>query len=129
MAREYNIRIPRPHAKQLEFLNSEAKRQIVKAGRRGGKTVGVGIKAINRFVEKARRVLYAVPTSDQVARFWSTVVIALQEPINDGWYYKNETEHVICLSENAIKELSKNPVNDKEYIRRLRESRIRAKTA
>lgn len=129
MSRNYTIRIPQPHKQQSAFINSTAKRQMVKAGRRGGKTVGNGIKALDRFIDKNRRVLYAVPTSDQVARFWYTVTRALQEPIDDGWYYKNETEHIIQLSENAIKELSKNPANSAEYINRLRESRIRAKTA
>lgn len=129
MARNYTIKIPRPHEKQLAFINSTAKRQIVKAGRRGGKTVGNAIKSVDRFVDKIKRVLYAVPTSDQVARFWYTVTRALQEPIDDGWYYKNETEHIIQLSENAIKELTKNPLNSPAYINKLRESRIRAKTA
>ena len=129
MAREYILRIPKPHSQQLAFINSIAKRQIVKAGRRGGKTVGNGIKAIDRFVIKNRRVLYAVPTSDQVARFWQTVTTALRDPIEDGWYYKNETEHVIQFSEKALKELSANPANSKAYMKRLEEARIRAKTA
>ena len=40
---EYNIILPRPTTKQSDFITSPAKRKIVKAGRRGGKTVGVGI--------------------------------------------------------------------------------------
>ncbi len=92
-------------------------------------TVGNGIKAVDRFIDKFKRVLYAVPTSDQVARFWYTVTIALEDMINDGWLYKNETEHIIQLSDNAIKELISNPANSKDYINKIREARIRAKTA
>lgn len=44
-----------------------------------------------------RRVLYASPTSDQLASFWKFCTEALHEPIAAGVYYKNETEHVIEL--------------------------------
>lgn len=94
---EYSIHLPRPHAKQQAFIGSPAKRKIIRAGRRGGKTVGVGIFAVERFLQ-ARRVLYAVPTSEQVDRFWTVVTRALYEPIKAGVFKKNETEHTIELS-------------------------------
>lgn len=94
--RNYTVRLPLPHTKQSQFVNSIAKRIAVRAGRRGGKTVGVGIRAVQRFLAK-RRVLYAAPTSDQISRFWVTVCRALQEPIDAGVLYKNETEHIIEL--------------------------------
>ena len=102
------VRLPRPHAKQLEFIQSQAKRKVVRAGRRGGKTVGVAIYAVDRFLS-GKRVLYAAPTSEQIQRFWATVTHALAEPITRKGYYKNETEHIIE--------------------RRGTENRIRAKTA
>ncbi|KKL11634.1 hypothetical protein LCGC14_2543800, partial [marine sediment metagenome] len=37
--------LPQPHEKQVEFIDSPKKRIIVRAGRRGGKTVGAAIKA------------------------------------------------------------------------------------
>jgi len=91
---EYTVHLPRPHAKQLEFIHSPAKRKIIRAGRRGGKTVGNSIYAVEKFLE-GRRVLYATPTSDQIGRFWTTVTRALYEPIKAGLFYKNETEHII----------------------------------
>jgi len=62
-----NVTIPTPHERQREFVDSTAKRKIVRAGRRGGKTVGMAILAIEKFLE-GRRVLYAAPTQDQIER-------------------------------------------------------------
>jgi len=102
------VHLPRPHAKQLEFINSPSKRKVIRAGRRGGKTVGIGIYAVERFLA-GHRVLYAAPTSEQIGRFWVTVTRALQRPIDSKHLYKNESEHIIE--------------------RRGTEQRIRAKTA
>lgn len=107
-AANYQITLPKPHPKQSEFIKSPAKRKIIRAGRRGGKTVGMGIYATEKFLDK-KRVLYAAPTSEQIARFWTTVCNALDEPIKAGVFHKNETEHIIEL--------------------RGTEQRIRAKTA
>jgi hypothetical protein len=105
---EYAVRLPRPHPKQAAFINSKAKRKIVRAGRRSGKTVGVAILAVTAFLAGIR-VLYAAPTAEQISRFWATVTRALSEPIKAGVLYKNETEHIIEV--------------------RGTEQRIRAKTA
>lgn len=94
--RELVVCLPRPHAKQAQFIDSTTKRIVVRAGRRGGKTVGVGIRAVKRFLA-GRRVLYAGPTSDQLQRFWVSVCRALQEPIDAGVFVKNETNHTIEL--------------------------------
>ncbi len=93
---EYQITLPRPHPKQAEFIHSPAKRKIVRAGRRGGKTVGMAIYAVEQFLAD-KRVLYGAPTFDQVGRFWTEVTGALAEPIRAGVFRKNETEHVIEL--------------------------------
>jgi hypothetical protein len=90
------VRLPRPHQQQARFISSPAKRKIIRAGRRGGKTVGVSIYAVERFLA-GRRVLYAAPTAEQIERFWTTITRALDEPIRAGVFYKNETEHVIEL--------------------------------
>lgn len=96
MTREYVIHLPAPHPKQREFIESTAKRKIIRAGRRSGKTVGNSIYAVERFLQ-GKRVLYATPTAEQIGRFWSTVTQALYEPIKAGIFYKNETEHIIEL--------------------------------
>ena len=98
------ITIPKPHAKQRAFIDSPVKRKVIRAGRRGGKTVGMAILAIEKFL-RGHRVLYAAPTQDQIDRFWTEVTRSLDEPIAHGAYYKNETRHIIEIrgTENRIR--------------------------
>jgi hypothetical protein len=84
----------RKHIIQQEFINCKAKRIIIKAGRRGGKTVGVANRAVKQFLA-GKRVLYAAPTAEQVGRFWTTATTILAEPIQKKILYKNETEKYI----------------------------------
>lgn len=91
---EIQIHLPEPHAQQERVIDSPAKRKIVRAGRRGGKTVGVGILAVEKFLE-GRRVLYGAPTAEQVGRFWATITRALEPAIDAGHVRKNETEHLL----------------------------------
>lgn len=102
------ITLPNPHNEQARFLSSTAKRKVIRAGRRGGKTVGMAVYAVEKFLQ-GKRVLYTTPTSEQIDRFWTEVNKALLEPIEAGVYVKNETKHVIELPNT--------------------EQRIRAKTA
>lgn len=88
------VKLPRPHPKQQLFIDSKAKRKVIRAGRRGGKTVGTSIMAVLKFLEN-HRVLYAAPTMEQVGRFWTTVTRALEVPIKKGVFRKNESEHFI----------------------------------
>jgi len=101
---EYVIPLRIPHQKQLEFLDSKAKRKIIRAGRRGGKTVGIAIGAVEKFLQ-GQRVLYGAPTTEQVDRFWTEVCMALSQPVQVGVLKKNETEHYIERpgTENRIK--------------------------
>ena len=98
------VNLPRAHAKQREFIDDPAKRKIIRAGRRGGKTRGAAILAVEKFLD-GKRILYATPTQDQLDSFWSEVVKALAEPVECGAYYKNETKHIIDLrgTEQRIK--------------------------
>jgi len=88
------VLLPAPHAHQRAFINSQAKRRIIRAGRRGGKTVGVAILAVQRFLAGGR-VLYAAPTTEQVGRFWAEVTKALASGVAAGLWRQNVTEHVI----------------------------------
>lgn len=105
---QVTVHLRTPHPKQCEFIDSPAKRKILRAGRRSGKTTGIAIQAVKRFLA-GRRVLYATPTQEQVGKFWFEVKKALREPIEAGVFTKNETNHVIELPNT--------------------EQRIRAKTA
>lgn len=88
------VRLRRPHAEQARFIESPAKRIVIRAGRRGGKTTGVSIRAVKRFLAE-RRVLYGAPTQEQIEAFWWEVKKALAEPIEAGIFTKNESTHTI----------------------------------
>jgi hypothetical protein len=88
------VKLRTPHAKQQAFIDSPAKRKVIRAGRRGGKTTGIAILAIQAFMH-GRRVLYATPSHDQIQTFWWEITTALQHAVASGALYKNETEHVI----------------------------------
>ncbi len=88
------VYLPTPHPRQVEFVDSNKKRIVIRAGRRGGKTVGVAIRAVQRFL-KGRRQLYAAPTSEQVGKFWYEVTGALAPLIRLGVLKKNESEQYI----------------------------------
>lgn len=93
---ELTIRLKTPHQHQQRLIDATAVRSIVRAGRRSGKTSGLAILAVQRFLAGAR-VLYGTPTTDQLDTFWTEVKQALAEPIAAGVFYKNETEHLIEL--------------------------------
>lgn len=88
------VKLKKPHPDQSDFIRSPAKRKVIRAGRRGGKTTGVSIYAVEEFL-KGRRILYATPTQEQVEKFWWECKEALKEPIEAGIFYKNETRHII----------------------------------
>ena len=92
--RECTVHLKRPHEYQAAFINSDAKRKIVRAGRRSGKTVAAAVMAIQRFLA-GQRVLYTAPTTEQIDTFWYEIKRGLDEPIRIGVYTKNETEHFI----------------------------------
>lgn len=94
--RELTIKLRTLHSRQQAIYKSPAKRKVVRAGRRGGKTTGAAYMALQRFL-RGGRVLYAVPTMEQIDRFWFEVTRSLAEPLGARYYYKNETRHVIEL--------------------------------
>ncbi len=59
--------------------------------------MGMAIKAVNSFLA-GRRVLYAAPTSDQIDRFWTEVIRALNPAIEAKVFSKNETKHIVELA-------------------------------
>jgi hypothetical protein len=92
----HKVVLRRLHDVQLHIRNSPAKRKIVRAGRRGGKTVCAATICVEKFLQ-GLRPLYAAPTADQLETFWFEVKKALQEPIDAGIFKKNETGHTIEL--------------------------------
>ena len=93
-----------PHTEQERFRVSKAKRKIIRAGRRGGKTVGISIPSVEKFTE-GRRVLYTAPTSEQTDAYWYEIKRALMPLVDTGVYKLNESERYIerIGTQNRIK--------------------------
>ena len=91
---ELTVRLPRPHDKQRAFRSSNAKRKVIVAGRRAGKTTGVMMVAVEAMLQ-GRRVLEAGTTEDQTSVFWDACKGALVELIDAGVIYKNETKRLL----------------------------------
>ena len=91
---DYTITLPKPHDKQLAFIDSKAKRKIIVAGRRGGKTTGASMLAAFQAMD-GRRVLEAAPVSDQTNAFWESVKGYFAEPIARKIIKKNETDRLL----------------------------------
>ena len=96
LANELLINLDRPHPRQLEFIDSKAKRKVIRAGRRAGKTSGMVIHASESFL-RGRRVLYGAPTADQVGAFWSGIMRAFQSAIDSKILVANMSEKWIEL--------------------------------
>jgi hypothetical protein len=88
------IHIPAPHARQAEIEACTAKRIVVKAGRRGGKTTMVARMAVGR-ANAGRRQLYATPIFSQTDVFWELCVRWLWHGIQVGLVEKNETKRTL----------------------------------
>ena len=91
---KYPVILRKPHIIQNQIRQSKAKRKIIRAGRRGGKTIIAATICIDKFLQ-GLRPLYATPTTEQLETFWFEVKKALAEPIEAGIFKKNETEHTI----------------------------------
>lgn len=92
------------HTKQDEIVNSTAKRKIIKAGRRSGKTTLAADMSVEAFLD-GKRVLYAVPTGDQLTKWWFEVKTALREAIESKAVKVSEQQKIIerVGTENRIR--------------------------
>lgn len=82
------------HAKQEDIVSSSAKRKIIKAGRRSGKTTLAADMSVEAFLD-GKRVLYAVPTGDQLTKWWFEVKTALREAIEAKVVRVSELQKII----------------------------------
>ena len=95
MTKRIEIVTPDPHPEQARFIKSAAKRKVIVAGRRGGKTTGIAIDAVDDFTLHGRRILEAAPTQDQTEQFWERCKEYLYPAIKAGFIYKNETRRIL----------------------------------
>lgn len=91
---ELTIKLPQPHPKQADIRASDAKRKVICSGRRGGKTTVAATVSVEKALD-GKRVLFAAPTEDQIDMFWTTCKRSLDEPLQAGVIYKNETKHIL----------------------------------
>lgn len=89
-----HMRSTEGHLPQKRMVESTSKRLMIRAGRRGGKTVGIAIRHIKRFLA-GRRQLYTAPTAEQTDAFWYEVKKALAPMVKAGILKQNEAERFI----------------------------------
>ena len=94
ITKEVAVNIRWAHPEQRRFIDSQAKHKVIRAGRRGGKTVGIAILAVRMFLS-GKRVLYTAPTSEQTDAFWFELKQSLMPLVDTGVYKLNETERYI----------------------------------
>ena len=56
--------------------------------------MGVAILAVEKFL-KGHRILYGVPVTEQLDRFWTTVIRALEEPIKKKFFIKMKLKKLL----------------------------------
>ena len=59
----------KPHKAQMHLVKSHRRYTLCRAGRRGGKTTALAVRAVMAAVG-GKSVLYAAPTNDQTQAFW-----------------------------------------------------------
>ena len=91
-----SLNLPRPHPKQHAIKHDKAKRKVICAGRRAGKTTLMAMMAIEDAL-RGRRVLYATPTQDQSEQFWVKCKGWIAPLLNRGVVVKNETRHSLSF--------------------------------
>jgi hypothetical protein len=96
------IEIPRPYPLQREIIDHPAKRKVVCAGRRAGKTVMAAVMATERFLA-GQRVLLSSTSQEQADVFWSYIRNWLWPAISEYDMYKNEVRRVIQHGDAQIR--------------------------
>lgn len=94
---QLTVTLPKPHEKQAAIKDHPAKRHVICAGRRGGKTTLAALVACERMLQ-GRRVLLASPTQWQADAFWEKCREWLSELITAGIVRKNESTRVMEMS-------------------------------
>lgn len=93
---ELRIRLPKPHRLQREIMRSKAKRKVVVAGRRFGKTTAAGEIAADRAI-RGQKILIVSTSQDQADAFWDKIRHWLAPLFRAKLAKKNEIKRVIEL--------------------------------
>jgi len=97
---DWSYLLPAPHTKQIEIEQHPAKRKIVCAGRRGGKTTLAAMVACEK-LRQGRRVLLASTTQEQADAFWDKCKDWLGSLIENGTLAKNEQRRILTYAQSG----------------------------
>ena len=86
--------------KQAAIAKTKAKRVVINAGRRAGKTTLAARVSVKKMLE-GRRVLLASTTQDQADAFWDKVKAWLYEVTEFGVIEKNEQRRIMLMPNNG----------------------------
>lgn len=99
---ETRIELPRPYRLQRDIIDNPAKRKVVCAGRRAGKTTMAAVMAVERFLA-GQRVLLSSTSQEQADVFWSYIRNWLWPAIDAYGMYKHEVRRVISYNDAQIR--------------------------
>lgn len=99
-SKELTIRLPKPHSKQADIVASNAKRVVINAGRRAGKTTLAARVSVKKMLA-GRRILLASTTQDQADAFWDKCKEWLAEVIAAGIVEKNEQRRILTFAHSG----------------------------
>jgi len=88
--------LPTPYPAQAAIKADGARRKVLSAGRRSGKTTLAADVGVERFLA-GRQVLFASPTQEQVDVFWDKCKLWLDGYIQAGRIVKNETRRLLTI--------------------------------
>src|SRR5215218_9225886 len=91
------LTLPRPYPAQARIKAAPAKRVVIAAGRRVGKTTLAAEVGVERALG-GRQVLFASPTQEQVDVFWDRCKAWLHPLIAAGVVIKNETRRLLTFA-------------------------------
>jgi len=95
------IHLPRLFDKQLEIANHPAKRKVINAGRRGGKTTLAACIAIEGLLA-GKVVMYVAPKSKQTDAFWQKCQKYVREAIQAGVIERNKSNRTLKLNDGVV---------------------------
>lgn len=124
---ELAVHLPELHAGQLRIRSHPAKRKVLILGRRWGKTTFVATEAVERLLVGGGTI-YAAPKAEQTDAFWEILTRQhgppgrrrpgyLEEVIEAGLIYKNETRRLLRGEANGWGQISARTAYDSSTLR------------
>ena len=99
---ELELTLPEAYDLQLEIMNHPAKRKVICAGRRVGKTIMCGLLAV-QYMMDGKRVLLSSTSQDQSDAFWEYITGWFYPLIESRTVYKNEVKHLLRYNGGQIR--------------------------